>query len=155
MQAFERTPLCRQPTVLLAEDDAGHARLIQRNLRESGIENPIQHFVDGAALLDFLFMKSKGSSGPDFRHAYVLLLDIRMPKVSGDEVLAQLKGHPRLRLLPVVMLTTTDDPREMRHCFELGCNEYITKPVDYDQFVSVIQKLGAFLSVACAPALEG
>ncbi|MBZ0134947.1 MAG: response regulator [Planctomycetes bacterium] len=155
MLEFERNPHCPPPTVLLAEDDPGHARLIQSNLRESGIKNPIQHFEDGAALLDFLHAKSDAAPALDFTNAYVLLLDIRMPKVSGDEALAKIKEHSQLRLIPVVMLTTTDDPKEIRRCFELGCNQYVTKPVDYDQFVTVIQRLGAFLQITCVPVLGG
>lgn len=82
---------------------------------------------------------------------YLLLLDIRMPKVSGEEVLRRIREHPRLRVIPVIILTTTDDPREIRRCHELGCNEYITKPVEYDQFVAVIQRLGFFLQIVRVP----
>jgi CheY-like chemotaxis protein len=74
-----------------------------------------------------------------------------MPKVSGEEVLRRIREHPRLRVIPVIILTTTDDPREIRRCHELGCNEYITKPVEYDQFVAVIQRLGFFLQIVRVP----
>ena len=142
----------RQPVrLLLAEDDPGHASLIQRHFREVGISNDIQHFEDGEQLLKFLTAEVMESD--ESPHSYLLLLDIRMPKMSGDEVLAQIKEHPRLKLMPVVMLTTTDDPREIRRCFELGCNEYITKPVEYEKFVAAVKRLGMFLQIVSVPPL--
>jgi CheY-like chemotaxis protein len=140
--------------LLLAEDDPGHARLIRNKLRDSGISNNVRHFEDGQAILDFLTEKQNGGDQVDFSHAYLLLLDIRMPKVSGDEVLKRIKSDPVLRLMPVIMLTTTDDPREVRRCHELGCNEYVTKPVDYRAFTDVIRRLGLFLQIVRVPPLE-
>lgn len=156
MRVYEDTSTGRPANavqVLLAEDDPGHARLIVSNLRNSGISNRILHFENGEELLHFLELKENGDPRIDFRKAYQLLLDVRMPKLSGDKVLAQIKQHPRLRLIPVIMLTTTDDPAEVRRCFELGCNDYVTKPVDYDEFVKVIQLLGSFLQVTTVPPL--
>ena len=72
----------------------------------------------------------------------LLLLDIKMPRVDGVEVLRQLKSDPQTALVPVIMLTTTDDPREIQRCYELGCSVYITKPVDYQAFVEAINRLG-------------
>jgi CheY-like chemotaxis protein len=86
--------------------------------------------------------------------AYVLLLDIRMPKMDGTQVLKKLKEHPELRKMPVVMITTTDDPREVEKCHELGCNNYITKPIDYDSFVNTIRQLGLFLAVVRVPEIN-
>ena len=90
--------------ILVAEDDAGHARLIEKNLRRAGLENRIERFEDGGEVLDFLLRRGerKRESGT----AYLLLLDIRMPKVEGVEVLRQLKADPELRKMPVIMLTT-------------------------------------------------
>ncbi len=81
----------------------------------------------------------------------LLLLDIKMPKVDGVEVLRQLKADPRTNTIPVIMLTTTDDPRKVRRCYELGCNVYITKPVDYQAFIEAIRRLGLFLQVVQVP----
>lgn len=150
MPELDRLPV----RLLLAEDDPGHASLIKRHFREVGIANDITHFEDGDKLLKFL----KGDVAPhlaDRPQHYLLLLDIRMPKMSGDEVLAQIREHPKLKLMPVVMLTTTDDPKEIRRCFELGCNEYITKPVEYEKFVAAIKRLGMFLQIVSVPPLEG
>ncbi|MCA8919288.1 MAG: response regulator [Planctomycetes bacterium] len=140
--------------ILLADDDPGHATLIQNNLRDVGLINKIRHFEDGQAVLDFLFKDSNGDEKAKKSAAYVLLLDIRMPKQSGVEVLRRVKEDPQLRLIPVIMLTTTDDPREIRTCHELGCNEYITKPVEYDRFVEVIRRLGMFMQIVRVSKLE-
>ncbi len=140
--------------ILIAEDDPGHADLIRRNLQRAGIVNNITHFADGQALLDFLFRRGPEPHRKD-GDAYVLLLDIRMPKVDGAEALRQIKGDGELRKMPVIMITTTDDPREVEHCHALGCNNYITKPVEYESFVNAIRQLGLFLGVVQVPAISG
>ena len=81
----------------------------------------------------------------------LLLLDIKMPRVDGVEVLRQLKSDPQTALVPIIILTTTDDPREIQRCYELGCSVYITKPVDYQAFVEAINRLGLFLQVVRIP----
>ena len=138
--------------ILVAEDDEGHALLIKKNLKRAGLSNSMMHFHDGQEILDFLFLKGEGPHRqPGI--SYLLLLDIRMPKVDGVEVLSKIKGDSTLRSLPVIMLTTTDDPREVEKCHLLGCSNYITKPVDYERFVETIQKLGLFLKVVTIPSL--
>jgi CheY-like chemotaxis protein len=136
----------KEVIILVAEDDEGHAELIQLNLKRAGIANEIRHFRDGQAILDYLFRRTDPphwESGDSF----VLLLDIRMPKVDGTEVLRQLKTDPELKKVPVIMVTTTDDPREVALCHQLGCSSYITKPVEYETFVNAIRQLGLFLTV--------
>ncbi|MGZ8940422.1 MAG: response regulator, partial [Limisphaerales bacterium] len=91
----------------------------------------------------------------DPHQSYVLLLDIRMPKVDGVEVLRRLKGDVSLKNLPVIMLTTTDDPEEVKRCHELGCSAYIQKPVDYDKFAEAVQRLGLFLELLLVPEING
>lgn len=139
--------------ILIAEDDEGHALLIRKNLTRAGITNRIMHFKDGQEVLDFLFCRG---DGPQRKagDAYVLLLDIRMPKLDGTEVLEQLKADPELRKIPVVMITTTDDPREIDRCHQLGCSNYITKPVEYDGFVNAVRQLGLFLAVVQVPSIN-
>lgn len=148
------TLVTKEVVILIAEDDAGHAVLTEKNLKRVGLHNPIQRFENGQEILDFLFRRG---SGPQRRTdtAYLLLLDIRMPKVDGMEVLRQVKADAGLRKLPVIMLTTTEDPREVARCHELGCNNYIVKPVDYEKFSEAIKQLGLFVSLVQVPDLNG
>src|SRR4051812_4668281 len=117
-------------TLILAEDDEGHANLVQRNLRRAGFVNEMVHVRDGQEALDFI--RAEGNhvqrSITDF---VLLLLDINMPRVDGVEVLRRIKSDPVTSKIPVIMLTTTDDPREVERCYELGCSVYLTKPVEY------------------------
>lgn len=143
----------REITILLAEDDDGHASLILEMLREAGLKNEIVRFRDGQELLDFLVEPASGAVRQEDR-AYLVLLDIRMPRKDGVQTLSEIKRNEGLRNLPVVMLTTTDDPREIQACYDLGCNCYVTKPVEFEAFASTLRSLGLFLIVVCAPLLR-
>ena len=132
----------QQPTILIVDDDEGHAILIRENLEAAGLTNRMEHFRDGQAILDFFDKSSHRAT-----QSYLVLLDIRMPKVDGIEVLRRLKADPELCKLPVIMLTTTDDSREVERCYELGCNVYIQKPVDYERFAEAIRRLGLFVTL--------
>jgi CheY-like chemotaxis protein len=145
--------MTRDVIILIADDDAGHARLIEKNLSRAGLANKILRFEDGQQILDFLFERGDGPKRSS-EAAYFILLDIRMPKVDGVEVLRQLKADPELRKIPVSMLTTTDDPREVERCHVLGCNNYIVKPVDYDKFSEAIRQLGLFVSLVQVPEIH-
>jgi len=136
--------------IVLVEDDDGHATLVERNLGRSGVSNRIVRLRDGQEALDFLSGRA-GSSAGALNQPILLLLDIKMPRVDGLEVLRQLKSEPETALIPVIILTTTDDPREIQRCYELGCSVYITKPVDYQAFVDAINRLGLFLQVVRIP----
>ena len=140
------TPASTPVTILLAEDDLGHASLVQRNLRRSGMVNGVVHVTDGQQALDYLRCEGayaeRKPEGP-----LLLLLDINMPRVNGIEVLAAVKRDAQTNKIPVIMLTTTDDPREIERCYELGCNVYISKPVAYERFVEALQRVGMFLQV--------
>jgi CheY-like chemotaxis protein len=140
--------------VLIVEDDDGHARLIEKNLRRAYINNEILRFADGQQILDFLFRRGQGRQREDFT-PYLLLLDIRIPKIDGVEVLRQIKQDEELRKIPVIMLTTTDDPREVDACHRLGCSHYIVKPVEYDKFSAVLGQLGLFLKIVQVPQING
>jgi CheY-like chemotaxis protein len=141
-------------TVLIAEDDDGHAELIRDLLAEVGVNNPVIRFKDGQEALDFLKRKDGGSGMLEYGQPYLVLLDIRMPRKDGVEVLREMKSDPALKEIPVIMLTTTDDPREVQSCYELGCNCYITKPVEFDKFASVLKSLGLFLLIAQIPKVR-
>src|SRR5688572_5013095 len=120
--------------ILMAEDDDGHASLVMRNLKRSGITNVILHVKDGQEALDFIYCQAK-HAGRVPQGPLLLLLDINMPRVDGVEVLRQLKSAEKTAKIPIIVLTTTDDPREVQRCYELGCSVYITKPVSYDEFI--------------------
>ncbi len=136
--------------ILIAEDDEGHFALIKKNLARTGITNEVARFTDGQEVLDFL---ASQSSKPVKSKACLLLLDIRLPKVDGTTVLERLKADDLLKRIPVIMLTTTDDPREVDRCHELGCSMYIVKPVEYENFVETIRRIGLFLSITSIPEI--
>ncbi len=134
-------------TILLIEDDPGHARLIEKNVRRAGVANEITHKLDGTTALDYLFGRGeKVKSDP-----MLVLLDLNLPDMSGTDILARLKADPQLKRMPVIVLTTTDDKTEIQRCYDLGCNVYITKPVEYEGFASAIRQLGLFLTVMQVP----
>jgi CheY-like chemotaxis protein len=135
--------------ILLAEDDDGHAFLVRQNLHDAGIVNEVVHVRDGQEALDYV--RAEGGYAGRVRNGPLLLLDINMPRVDGVEVLRRLKEEPRTEPVPVIMLTTTDDPREVKRCYELGCGVYVTKPVEYERFVEAIRRLGLFLSIVQVP----
>jgi CheY-like chemotaxis protein len=135
--------------IVMIEDDHGHARLIEKNIRRANIGNDIAHFADGSSAIDYLFSPEVRANGP-----LLILLDLNLPDMSGTDILERVKGDERLRRAPVVVLTTTDDKVEIQRCYDLGCNVYITKPVDYESFAGAIRQLGLFLSVMQAPEIE-
>lgn len=133
-------------TLLIADDDDGHAELIRGHLEDAGVSNPIIRFADGQAVWNFL---SRQGPGPwrEEQKAYLLLLDIRMPKMDGVQVLRHIKSDTTLHSMPVIMLTTTNNPREIQECYDLGCNSYVTKPVSYEDFAEAIKRLGMFVTI--------
>ena len=135
--------------IVMIEDDLGHARLIEKNFRRANISNEISHFADGASAMDYLFSEEARLNGP-----ILILLDLNLPDMSGTDILVRVKNDERLKRAPVVILTTTDDKQEVQRCYDLGCNVYITKPVDYESFAGAIRQLGLFLSVIQAPDIE-
>jgi CheY-like chemotaxis protein len=137
-------------TIIMVEDDEGHARLIERNIRRSGVNNEIIPFSNGTEALGYLF----GADGSGLKHkgkALLILLDLNLPDMTGIDILRRVKENSYLKSAPVVILTTTDDSHEIKRCYELGCNVYITKPVNYDSFANAIHQLGLFFSVIQVP----
>ena len=136
-------------TIVMIEDDEGHARLIEKNIRRANISNEIRHFTDGGSAIEHMFSPVVLANGP-----LLVLLDLNLPDVQGTEILARIKGDDHLKRMPVIVLTTTDDKTEIQRCYDLGCNVYITKPVDYEAFAGAIRQLGLFLSVMQVPDPE-
>jgi DNA-binding response OmpR family regulator len=140
-------------TIIMIEDDEGHARLIERNIRRSGVNNDIMPFTNGTDAVRYLF----GTDGTGSAHkddALLVLLDLNLPDMSGIDILRRVKENTHLKATPVVVLTTTDDAQEIKRCYELGCNVYITKPVNYESFANAIRQLGLFFSVIQVPQAE-
>jgi CheY-like chemotaxis protein len=133
-------------TILIVDDDEGHVELVRRNLLRIGVINPIVTVHDGARALNYIFQRAEFAQRDQVQ--LLILLDINMPgSVNGVEVLRQMKADPVTRKTPVIMLSTTDDPREVALCYELGCSVYITKPVDSVQFIEAMKRLGLFLQI--------
>jgi CheY-like chemotaxis protein len=137
-------------TIAMVEDDEGHARLIEKNLRRAGLHNEIVPLADGASAMTYL-LGPDGSGLVNKGRPLLILLDLNLPDMSGIDILKRLKENEHLRVLPVVILTTTDDRSEIQRCYDLGCNVYMTKPVDYQKFAHAIQQLGLFLYVMQVP----
>ena len=134
-------------TILLIEDDPGHARLIEKNVRRAGVSNDIHHVSDGTSALQHLFDRGETvKSDP-----VLVLLDLNLPDMSGIDILQRIKADPVMKRTPVIVLTTTDDKLEIQRCYDLGCNVYITKPVEYEGFAAAIRQLGLFLTVMQVP----
>lgn len=140
-------------TILLVEDDPGHAVLIQKNLRRGGIANEIVAVDDGQKAVDFL-LKQGSFAGDDRTGSVLMLLDLNLPILDGYQVIRIIRNNDRTRRTPIVILTTTDTPQEVSRCYELGCNVYITKPVEYEKFSEAIRNLGLFLSIIQIPEKE-
>lgn len=130
-------------TILLVEDNPDHAELVIRNMEEFSVANTIVHVQDGEAALDYLLDRGK-YAGMRRPLPHLVLLDLQLPKVSGLEVLKQVKQDSRLRALPVVMLTTSSAERDMTKAYEYHANSYLSKPVDFCDFSRMLKDLGFY-----------
>ena len=137
-------------SIIMIEDDEGHARLIEKNIRRAGVSNEIIPFVNGTDALAYLF-GADGSGAVSAGRQLLILLDLNLPDMGGVDILEKVKANTHTKRSPVVVLTTTDDSREIQRCYDLGANVYITKPVDYDGFANAIRQLGLFFSVIQVP----
>jgi len=137
-------------TVLLVDDEQAHVTLIERNLRRVGFNNEIVKVDNGQGALDWIDQLCNDMLAT----VPFILLDINMPVKNGIEVLAEIKGNVKTSHIPVVMLTTTDNPAEIDLCYKLGCNAYIIKPVMHDEFKEKIRELGLFLNIISSPQLH-
>ncbi|QYO75418.1 response regulator [Devosia salina] len=143
----------RPVTIIMVEDDEGHARLIEKNIRRAGVANEIVPFTNGTEALAYL-LGPDGSGLVNKGRQLLVLLDLNLPDMTGIDILEKVKGNEHTKRSPVVVLTTTDDQREIQRCYDLGANVYITKPVDYEGFANAIKQLGLFFSVMQIPEAE-
>jgi CheY-like chemotaxis protein len=140
-------------SIVMIEDDEGHARLIERNIRRAGVNNELMAFSNGTDALAFL-MGPNGSGEVSAKKHILVLLDLNLPDMTGITILEKIKGNAHTKRSPVIVLTTTDDAREIQRCYDLGANVYITKPVDYDNFANAIRQLGLFFAVMQVPETQ-
>lgn len=136
-------------TLVLVEDDEGHAILIERTLRRFGFENDVVHCRDGGEAVDFFFTSSPRAK------AMAVLLDLNLPILGGLQILERLKSDPRTCLIPVIVLTTSENPTEIERSYQLGASGFVTKPVDYERFGEAIRSVARFLTIITLPPVGG
>ncbi len=144
----------QQISIVLVEDNPADAELSMRALRRAKIGNQIQWLQDGAEALDFFFCRGQYADRTITNQPKVVLLDLKLPKVSGLEVLRQLKSDPRTQTIPVVVLTSSAEDKDVIESYQLGGNSYIVKPVDFEQFNQAVQQLG-FYWILCNRNIPG
>jgi CheY-like chemotaxis protein len=137
--------------ILFVEDSKDDAMLTIRALNKSGFTNKLHHVVDGAEALDFLLCTGLYAGRDSLQYPKLILLDLKMPKVSGLQVLEKVKSDPKLKTIPVVMLTSSKEGPDIEKCFELGVNSYIVKPVDSDNFFHAIKEIGLYWMILSQP----
>ncbi len=140
--------------ILLVEDDDGHARLIERNLRKVSLINPIERVPDGQDAIDYLLNQGRFADSERFSRPQLILLDINLPRLDGIEVLERIKQDPHLRPLPVIMLTSTDTQAEIDRCYRAGACGYVAKPVNISSLGEKLSRLGMFLEIVELPQLS-
>lgn len=130
--------------ILLVEDNPNDAELTLRALKKNDLANSVVHAKDGAEALDFIFGEATELESDIANAPKVILLDLKLPKVDGIEVLERLKGDPRTRSIPVAVLTSSREDSDLNTCYALGVNSYIVKPVEFDSFVKAVNELGCY-----------
>lgn len=130
--------------ILLVEDNAAHAELVIRNFENHRVANVVHHVTDGEAALDYLFRRGPYADLASYKQVNLVLLDLRLPKVDGLEVLRQIKESEQLKRMPVVILTTSEAERDVAGAYEHHANSYVTKPMDYAKFSQLMDELGYY-----------
>jgi two-component system response regulator len=140
--------------LLLVEDNINDAEFAIRELKKHHLANNLFHVKDGEEALDFLFAAGKYADSRNVNHTpKVMLLDIKMPKINGIEVLQQIKADERTKTIPVMMLTSSREDPDIQKCYDLGANSYIVKPVNFERFAEAIKNLGFYWLLLNQPPL--
>jgi CheY-like chemotaxis protein len=137
--------------ILLVEDDPTDVELTLHALRQENLANRIQVVRDGEEALDFVFCRANFNARSFLSPPRVILLDLKLPKVDGMEVLREVKGDPRTKAIPVVILTASREEKDLVNGYQLGVNGYIQKPVDFDKFREIVKRLGLYWLVVNEP----
>ena len=137
--------------ILFVEDSIDDATLTIRALAKSGITNKLHHVTDGAEALDFMYCKGNYTLRNIKETPKLILLDLKMPKVSGIQVLEKVKGDPAFKSIPVVILTSSNQDPDIAKCYALGANSYIVKPVDSNNFFLTIKEIGLYWMILSQP----
>jgi CheY-like chemotaxis protein len=130
--------------ILIADDDEEDRMLVQDAMEESRLVNPLHFVVDGQEVIDYLLNRGKFSNAEQYPTPGLILLDLNMPKKDGREVLQEIKNTPKLRSIPIVILTTSKAEEDILRTYDLGVNSYITKPVTFDGLVEIVKNLGKY-----------
>lgn len=133
-----------EQVILLVEDNQSDEELTLRALRKSNISNRVVVMRDGAAAVDFLLARGPHTGREPKEDPAIVLLDLNLPKMGGLEVLRTVRSHERTKLLPIVVLTSSKEDKDLAGAYELGCNSYIVKPVDFTQFAEAVRQLGLY-----------
>jgi len=137
--------------ILLIEDNMNDAELTIRALKKNNLANKLVHLKDGAEAIDFIFAEGNYSGRKVENVPKVILLDLKMPKVNGIEVLKKIKADERTKKIPVVMLTSSNEDPDIQECYRLGVNSYVVKPVRFEQFVKSVSELGLYWMILNQP----
>lgn len=137
--------------ILLVEDNASDAEMTIRALKKNNLANQLLHVKDGAEALDFIFSEGKFAGSGGIQKPRVILLDLKMPKVNGIEVLRRLKEDERTQKIPVVVLTSSKEDPDIQTCYNLGVNSYVVKPVEFDEFYRAVSDLGLYWMIVNQP----
>ena len=143
----------KEGVILIADNDDNCFEIIQKSFRSVGLKNQIIRFRDGKGVVDFLFSDTANPK-IDLRKEYVLLLDIEIPEIDGLAILKRIRNNGKLSKMPVIVLTSADVPEKIRACHDLGCNMYIVKPEDQEDFDNILEKTGRFLSIVEMPRIN-
>lgn len=140
--------------ILLVEDNLNDSEMTIRALKKNNLANKLVHVQDGAQALDFIFAQGIYAGRSMENGPKVILLDLKMPKVNGLEVLAKIKADERTKKIPVVILTSSKEDPDIKECYRLGANSYVVKPVEFDDFMKAITDLGLYWMILNQPPLN-